>query len=440
MSQKNRASAEEIQGQIDSLMQEADALQAKDSLSAEEQQHLDELLSQIEQLQNDLAAAQSSQRLLAAKERMQQPTRPAPKVAATPKREKRDDFGEGLRLWMLSKTANPDLSSEAHFRTQNAGLQIGSNSGRVKCDYRNLNFKNRTILTKGGSGSGAEWIYKTYSDHVVEYLSYFSPVLGVLGSETTSDGNARDYFRVDDTAMVSNYLTSSGGSESSPTINESNIASSAVTINCFDISSGFQKISFQELRDSAAAVGITEKIAKANSNSHARKLESEIINASGNGSTGVQGLMQVDNALTPVSSSTFNSNAQNYLENLYFSIPIQYRQNAIWLYNDVTAKRLRQNLKDDVKRSLFDKNIVDGVEWDTLLGKRSYISQYMSDDTIIFFAPEFYMLRMVEGQTFATLTERFFPHTCYAGIMSFGGAWLGPTGANGAIQSLTITS
>ncbi|MBP3957419.1 phage major capsid protein [Gemmata sp. G18] len=440
MSTKSRSSAEEIQGSIDSLMAEADALQAKETLSPEEQSHLDEVLSQIEQLQSDLAAAQSSQRLLAAKNRMQQPTRPAPKVAATPKRNDRDEFSEGLRLWMLSRTAEPDHSSEAHFRTREAGFMLGSGSAKIKCDYRGLNFKQRTILTKGGSGSGAEWIYKSYSDHVTEYLTYFSPFVGTLATETTGDGNARDYFRIDDTGLKSTYLTASAGTDSNPTIPDTNIASAAVTINTFDLTSGYQKISYQELRDAHAAVGIVEKIAKANSNSHARKLEDEILNASGNGSTGVQGLFAVDNVLTPVTSSNFNSDAQSYLEDMYFRIPMQYRQNAMWLYNDVTAKRLRKYLKDADKRSLFDKNIVDGVEWDTLLGKRAYVSQYMADDVILFFVPDFYMLRMVEGQRFDTLVEKYHPHTAYCGLMSFGGAWLGPTGASGAVHSLTITS
>lgn len=438
---KVRATTEEIQAQIDQLMQQAAELQKKaddGSISGEEQTQLDELLNQIDALQQDLAAAQSSERFAKIKDRNAAPTRPAPKVAAEPKRHlERDTFSEGLRYWMLSNTADADLTSEAHYRTREAGFQIGSKAARVPCNYRNLAFKNRTVLTKGGSGSGAEYIYKTYSDKVVEYLTYFSPVVGVVSSETTSDGNLRTYFKVDDTGLQSTYLTAGGGSETTPTIPDTNITTASVDIGCFDITSGYQKVSFQELRDAHSAVNLTDKIAKANSNSHARKIEDDLINGSGNGSTGVQGLMAVDNALTPVSVSSFS---QDDLEDLYYSIPQQYRGPAIWLVNDGTAKLLRQKLKDQNDRSLFDKNVIDGVEWDTFLGKRFYVSEYMDDDTILFFNPEFYQLRMVEGQVFQQFTEKFFPHTAWAGIMSFGGAWLGPTGATGAIHSLAITS
>jgi HK97 family phage major capsid protein len=237
--------------------------------------------------------------------------------------------------------------------------------------------------------------------------------------------------------MISTYLTASGGTESSPTINETNIATAAVDLACFDITSGYQKVSFQELRDAHASVNLVDKIAKANSNSHARKIENDIINGTGNGTTGVQGLMAVDNALPSVASASFGLDD---LEDLYYSVPQQYRGPACWLVNDATAKVLRQELKDTTGRSLFDRNVVDGVEWDTMLGKRFYVSEYMDDDVILFFNPEFYMLRTVEGQIFQQFTEKFFPHSAWAGIMSFGGAWLGPTGANGAIHSLTITS
>lgn len=440
MSDKTRASAEEIQNQIAQAMAQADALNQKaqgpDGLTPEEQKQLADLVAQIEQLQSDLASAQTSQRLAAAKDRMAEPTRPAVRIPATYKTEKKASTAEGLQLWLRSQFADNGITTDDHYKARTAGFTLGSTSARLPVNYDRLNFKTRTttnILTKGGSHKVDDYIPQTYSDKVVEYLTYASPFLGVLSSETTSDGNLRTYFKIDDTALKSAYITASSGTEADPTIPDVNLTSGSVDIGCFDITSGFQKVSFQALRDSA--VSLEDKVAKANANSHARKLEDEIINAAGNGATGVQGLFAVDNALDPVSA--FDADA---LEDMYFAVPQQYRGPCVWLCNSEVMKDLRKNLKDGVERSLFDKNVVDSVEWDTLMGKRFYVSDYVPADTILFFNPEFYQLRLVEGQIFEVLNERFAPHKAWYGIMSFGGAWLGPTGATGAVHSLTLGS
>ena len=125
---------------------------------------------------------------------------------------------------------------------------------------------------------------------------------------------------------------------------------------------------------------------------------------------------------------------------MYFKIPAQYRNNALFLVNDTTAAFLRKELKDDNKRSLFDKNIVDGVEWDTFLGKRFYISSFMPDNQILYFAPEYYQLLFGGSEEVTVFTEKFFPDRAIAGLIRFSGAWLGPTGGTGAIHSLEITS
>ncbi|VTR94081.1 HK97 family phage major capsid protein OS=Dorea sp. 5-2 GN=C817_04099 PE=4 SV=1: Phage_capsid [Gemmata massiliana] len=437
MSLKNRASAEEIQGQIDSLMQEADTLQAKDSLTPEEQQHLDELLSQIETLQSDLAAAQSSQRLLAAKERMQQPTRPAPKVAATPRRDNQSDYANALRYWMLSNTDDPEETSEAHFRTREHGFRYGHRSARLKCNYRGLNFKDRTILSKGGSGSGADWQYQTYSDQVVRYLTTESPIVGVVRNDVTPDGSDKTYFKVDNSSMMSTFTSASSGTETNPTIPDTNISSADVVIKAFDITSGYQKYSFNVLRDSHQAVKLLNEIAEANGKSHARKIEEQLFLGNGDGSSGIQGLLAVDHAISSVSMSNFG---MDDIEDLYYAQPQAYRQNSVWACNDTTAKVIRQKLKDTTGRSLFDRNAIDQVEWDLLLDRKFYVSRFMPDSTILFFNPDYYVLRLVDGQIFRTLEEKFFPNYAAVGIMSIGGCFVGPTGASGAIHSLTITS
>lgn len=423
---KNRATPEEIQQQIAALTAEADQLQAKadgpDGLTPEEQARLEEIVAQIEQLQADLQAASTEQRFKAVKERMQQPTRPAPKfdhkVYATPKAS----VGEALSLFLRSRSPDADLSPEAVYKARSLGVNLGRDGVKLPINYRGLNLKNRTIMSKGGVGSGAEFVWQSYSDKVVEYLTYSSPLLGLLGSETTGDGNNRTYFKIDDTAMESAYTTASAGTETNPTIPETNLVTANKVIGCFDITSGYQKVSFNELRDSY--VNLEDKIARANSNSHARKMEREVLSASGNGSTGVQGIESVATPLTSVDA--WDAEA---LEALYFSVPAQYRADCIFVANGDTYASLYSALKTTTGESLFGKLMQDSIEYDVLLGKKFVQSDYVTDDKVLFFNPSYYMLRLVEGQIFQQFTERFFPNVAWAGIMTFGGAWLGPSEA-----------
>ena len=423
---KVRATAEEIQNQIATLMAEADQLKAKadseEGLTPDEQARLEEVVGQIEQLQADLAAAQTEQRMAAAKERMAAPTRPAPtfspKVYATPKAT----VGEALSLFLRSKSPEADNSAANAYKCASLGINLGNNAVKLPVNYRGLNFKQRTILSKGGTGTGAELVWQSYSDKVVEYLTYSSPLLGLLGSETTGDGNLRTYFKIDDTAMESTYTSASSETETNPTIPETNLATSNVVIGCFDITSGYQKVSFNELRDSY--INLEDKIARANANSHARKIEREVLSATGNGTTGVKGIEASATALTAVAA--WDAAA---LEGLYFSVLAQYRKDCVFVANGDTYAGIYSVLKNDVGDSLFGKNIQDEVEYDVLLGKKFIQSDYVTADTVLFFNPNYYMLRMVEGQLFQQFTEKFFPNVAWAGIMTFGGAWLGPTTA-----------
>lgn len=425
---KTRATAEEIQTQIAAAMAEADQLKAKadaEGLTPEETAKLEELVAQIEQLQTELAAANTEQRYAAAKARMAEPTRSAPKIPAIHVRDsKRPSFAEGFSLWASARTAGADMSPDAYYKARSAGFDLNNTSIKVPCNYRGLNFKQRTIMSKGGAGSGLEYVYQTYSDKVVEYLTYSSPLLGLVGSETTGDGNNRTYFVVDDTSMISTFTSASGGTETAPTIPDTNLTTANVVIGCFDITSGYQKISFNELRDAYAAVGLEDKIAKANANSHARLIEKQVVQATGNGSTGVKGLQASSTELTDTSAWD-----QEALEGLYFSVPAQYRSNAVFLTHPDTYGDLFSALKDGNDRTLFDKSVDQGIEYDVLLGKKIIQSEWVAADRVLFFNPEFYMLRMVEGQIFQQFTEKFFPNVAWAGIMSFGGSWLGPASA-----------
>lgn len=410
-----RATPDEIKNQLADLTAQADTINAKEDKSEDDVNKLEELVSQIEALQNELKASQTEQRMIAAKARMEEPTRSAPmvRVAATAKK------ASGSELF--SSWLRRDNTPESHYKARSAGIDLGSDRITIPVNYRNLNFKNRTIMSKGGTGSGLEWIFQSYSDKVSEYLSLTSPILGLVASETTSDGNNRTYFRVDDTSMEAAYTSASGGTETVPTIGDTNITSGNVVIGCFDLTSGYQKVSMNEIRDQHAAVNLEEKIAKASANSFARKMEREVFTATGNGTTGVQGIAQVASNYGNVTDWEVA-----YLEDFYFNFPAQYRQNAIFAMNTDTFGDVFANMKDSTGRSLFDKSNQgsEALEYDLMFGKKVVVSQYIADNTIYMFDPEGYQLRLVSGQELARFDEKFYPNVAWASVLSFGGAWV----------------
>ena len=432
---KVRATAEELTQQIADLMAEADELKLKadteEGLTEEEQLRLEEIVTQVEELQAQLDALNTEERMARAKARMIEPTRQAP-LFARPKNNNgpRTSVGEGLALFLRSNSHIADNSPANFSRCAELGIHLGSNNAQLPVNYRGMQFKKRAILSKGGVGTGKELIFQTYSDKLVEYMTYSSPILGLVGSETTADGNSRTYFIIDPTAMESTDTLASGGTETAPTIPQTNFVTANVVIGTKDITSGKQLVSFNELRDSY--VSLEDKIAQANATAHSRKIERDIVSGTGNGLTNVGGIQQACTAITSAADWTVAD-----LERLYFSVPAQYRSQCVWMCNGDTYAAIYSVLKNLNGDSMFGKYIQEDVEFDLLMGKKFLQSDFVADETVLFFNPEMYMLRLVEGQIFQQFVETTFPNVGWAGVISIGGYYIGdPKGA----KKLTLTA
>jgi HK97 family phage major capsid protein len=415
------------------IIGEAEALQVRSAtLTADEVAQLDRLIEQAEGLDVELQNARRVERLAAQRRSLGTPSRPAPAPTIIVRSAAAgDDEAEAMRLWFRSFTDDADRSPDAAYRAAQGGFVIGSTSARVACDFGgSLNATKRRYLSKADNSNVMP---KTYSAKLVEYISYFSPFLGLLDSETSDDGNSRDYFRIDDTSLMSSYITASSGNETNPTIPDKEITTGAVTINAFDITSGYHKLTRQAVRDSA--VGLTDKVAKAIGNSHARRMEYDAINGTGDGSNGVQGILASGTRY----GSAVDAFTAALFEEVYFSVPQQYRGQCIWLFSDTAMAKAVGVLKDSAGNSLFGKTIDQGAEIRTLHGRPCFTSEHMpayagSAKCVSFFNPMMYLLRLVAGQSIDVLREKFYPHIAYAGGMAFGGAWRGPAAANKFIQ------
>lgn len=429
--------ADEISTERGRLIAEAEQLQTRSqttALTEQEETRLDECITQAEALDVELRSARRAERIATQRSRLAEPTRPAPQFTPAQRsaESEPEQVAEPMRIWLRSFTDDADRAADASYRAAQGGFHIGSPSARIACDFGGtLNRTKRRTISKGGAGTGAELIPQTYSGKVTEYITYFSPLLGLVDSEVTADGNDRDYFVIDDTALISDYITASVGTELNPTIPDADVTTGSKTIKCFDITSGYHKLTRQALRDSA--ITLTDKVTKAIGNSHARRMERDVI--LGTGTTMPDGLV----AAAAVYGAAVADFDADLFEGLYFSVPQQYRSGCVWLMSDAAMARAKKKLKDTTGRTLFDKTIEGGAEILTLHNRPVYTSSYMAGWTanakpVLFFNPLFYMLRLVAGQSLDVLREKFYPHLAYAGGMAFGGSWLGPSTAIKAIQ------
>lgn len=434
-----RTSAEAMADRA-ALVREADTLHSRSqsaTLTAEEDARLSECLDQAEQLDGTIKRLQREERLNAQRSQLNTPTRSAvAPVATIPATPRADQFtpAEAFQVWMRSVMESDTITNEERQRCAPSGMPLGSSSLKVACDYGTLNQVKRRAMSKGGTGTGKELVPAvTFSEKLVEYISYFSPFLTLLDSETTVDGNDRDYPRLDDTAMISTYITASGGSELTPTIPDADMATGGVRIKAHDITSGYQKLSRQVLRDSPFS--LFDKVMMAIGNSHARRMERDTI--LGTGTDQPRGLVTAATSHAAVTDFTADT-----FESMYFSMPIQYRRSAIWLVSDEAMGKMKKKLKDTTGRTLFTKTMEDNAEVEQLHGRPVYVSEWMpgyvaNAKPVLFFSPMFYLLRMIAGQTVDILREKFYPHIAYAGNMAFGGDWRGPASA---CKCLTMAS
>lgn len=426
----------EINDEISTLTARADELEAKAQgeagLTPEESDELAAIVAKLQELGQERTVTESRIQLSRVKEQLAQPTTPAPAIPATYKRSQENDPTEGLRLWIRSQFNQYPLTPRDYSVMQAAGFIPGKSDAAVPYDMSNLNrrrFK-RTKLSTGGSGTGTELTYKTYSDKVVEYFNYSSPFVTALSSEVVSDGNSeRTFHRLDPTSLISTKTSASGGSETSPTIPDVNPTTSKVVIKPFAITSGRFTVTYEMAQSSK--VNVVDKLAEWCALSDQAYIENLVLNDTGNGSNGgVAGIMATAQAFTPTASGVVN-----IVEELYFKIPKQYRDKAVFVCNDVTMAYLTSNLKDGVERSLFDKNIAEGLEWDTFMGKPFYISRFMDDMKVAYFVPEFFQLVFGGSAELSIFKERYWPDRAAAQVSLVSGAYLGPTGSTGTVWS-----
>jgi HK97 family phage major capsid protein len=437
MAKEFRASAE-VEQLIAAVQAQVDALKAKwdaTDPTPDEVTTMNDLISQLESLAQEQQLASAEERLQKVtaemQTRAQEPKREAPKFTVPAEPKKAVTAGEVFRL-TLANAFGESTTAEQHYRMQRAGISLSRNA-KLPVDFSLLNGRKRKhyrTLSKGAN-PGNDLPFATYSDKVLELMSYASPLLTVLDIENDPNGNEKTYFNLDDTGNSSTDITASGGTEITPTIPDKDVSDSELPCNVFGITSGYQKATRQILRDSF--VSLEGKFAEWSANRHARKMEDDILNASGNGDTGRMGLLH------SISNSNLSGGHWTIggLKNFVYGFPIQYRANLTLVVSPATYGDMNVDLVNDVGDSFFGTLVQDDIEYQVLLGKKIFVSEYMDDDMLLGFVPEHFVVRTVDGQSFDTLTEKFYPNVAYCSLMEFGSLWRGPSTTR---KTLSLTS
>lgn len=419
----------EVRADLQAIEEEIAALKAKadaDGLTDEETARLAELVAQHEQLKKDELVSASAERYEDNKSKDEEVQRALPQYVPAPKTEAHK-LGAVFGSW--ANFAMPDadkVSCAAKCRSK--GVEPSSNFLVVPMDYKKMNFKNRTILSTGGTGSGAEWDYKTYSDLVFQHLTHETPILGFLKTENLTNGRERFYYDYDDTALIATDITASSGTEVNPTIPETNIVSGKQSILCKPITSGYQKVTHVLLED--APFSLEEKISAASDKALARKMARDCFLATGDGVTDVEGILSLVTELDDVAEWGLEE-----LEELWDAMPSYYRDECIFASNATTKGDVRRKLKDTTGRSFFDKTVIANQNFDTLFGNVWVEDKNIPNNQVLFINPNHYTVAVVDKKIFQRFDEKFFSHVAWAGIMRFGAA---RTGSEDAFLSLSL--
>ena len=187
---------------------------------------------------------------------------------------------------------------------------------------------------------------------------------------------------------------------------ESDEVFAQITISAFKLGTMI-KVSEELLNDSAFNMEnyITTEFARRIGNAE----EEAFITGNGTGKpTGI--LNATGGAQIGVTAAATAALTADELINLYHSLAVPYRKNAVWLVNDSTIQAIRK-LKDGNGQYLWQPSLVAGTP-DTILGCPVKVSRYMPElaagaKTVAFGDFSYYWIADRQGRSFRRLDELF---------------------------------
>ncbi len=256
-------------------------------------------------------------------------------------------------------------------------------------------------LGKGQSTAGADLVPTTFSGMVEYAMLATSPMLSYVDVMTTETGEPFQFPTVDDTAQSASIIAEAGNQNTDPT----DPTVSKFTLNAYDYSTAFIKVSMQLMRDSIASVDLI--LARLIGERIARKLNTDFTLA--DGSSKPEGIVVgATNGKTTASATAITAGE---LIDLQHSVDPSYRINGTFMAHDSIIAVLRK-LNDSQGRPLWSSGLADGMP-DRLLGQPIIYNQSMASTvattnrTMLYGDLSYYKVRRVGQVRIIRVNERF---------------------------------
>jgi len=326
--------------------------------------------------------------------------------------------GNGSIVQSSFRMPDKDHKRAAAFSRWMRGIQLDE-AERRSLEFRDV-AEGAPMLNHIGSYSGLGFLVPTaFADAIEVATKYYAPLSsGVFGKIETGTGAPLPYPTNNDTAQSAVIVGEAG------TINESDVTASHVLFGAYKLTSGVVKASLELLQDSF--FDLESFLADAFGVRYGRGLEGYLTNGTGNGTqpTGILTAIEASGA-TPIiatgssetsggSETGVNSIGYSDLVNLEHSVDPSYRQNAKYMFHDLTLSRLKRIL-DKFGRPIWlpgMAGISSNAQQDTLNGYSYVINQSMqtigaSNTTVVFGDLSKYKVRKVSGFSVQRLSELY---------------------------------
>lgn len=298
-----------------------------------------------------------------------------------------DEENLALRGWLLSRAGQAGKIDSRMYR---AAERVGLNFGNSEYVFR--------AQTVGAATEGGYLTNGSLFQGVEKTLKAYGGVRGVAKVISTSTGETLHWATNNDTGNVGAIV-----GENTEVTNTSTVFGT-VPLVAYKYSSMVQPVSLELIQDSGIDIGaylgelLGERIGRISATHF----------TTGDGSSKPHGVVAgstLGKTCTDDVTFTFPE-----LIDLYHSVDIAYRDNAVWMMNDATVAYIRK-MVDTPGRPLFLEDYVGGMGL-TLLGKRIIVNNDMatiaaSAKPILFGDFSKYIVRDVAGIRLQVLNERY---------------------------------
>ncbi|OWK37894.1 phage major capsid protein [Fimbriiglobus ruber] len=371
-------------------------------LTSEEEEQWATRMRDVDKLENQIKAAERKEKLEALESDMNrsQGRKVSPSASAPiPKNHTKQERNKALKAWMAYGSGRDvSVSGDTIQRANDLGYHLNNHTITM-----------RSINTGTSTAGGNTTFTTTYPDLQTE-MKYYSPIIGQVDVQVTSDGNNFTLPRGSD---VANTMSIIGQTSASPTNVDPTF--DKVTLGGYYFRTIVQ-VTYEMLED--AVFDVESWLVSRLAERGARTLEKYIV--SGTGSSQPTGLIaactSADGGTPAVTLAATHKNFYTFddLMTLFSSVDLAYRPTNTLVLADSSVWDLRR-IKDGQNRYIWDVNntLVQNMQPDKIAGFNYLISNSIdasgsfSKNIAVFANLSRHVVRMVDGVKITRLNELY---------------------------------